>query len=440
MNIQKLIDERPMTGAQLVIVVTCFILNMLDGMDVVVASYVAPRIIEEWGVSSQAFGMVFSAALFGMAAGAMFISPYTDVIGRRHMVLFSIVVVSTGMFATAFANSIPQLIVLRLYTGLGIGSMLASLTSLVSEYSSNRRRNLVIGFVLGGYPIGATMTGVMAAWLIPEYGWRSMFIAGGLISTLLLPLVFLILPESLEFLLKKQPRNALAKANIILGKMKLDLLQELPVDTVSASHPGSGSSAMYRNFLSLLSPEMRGATLKLWTSFFMAFFTLYFLISWIPKIAEDTGLTAAQGAYSGAIFNFGSFFGIIFLGHISQRFGLRRMILIFMLMSAVLMVIFGSFEFTVFMFMLTLFVMGFFVQGGFVGLYSVSARLYPMEVRTTGIGWGIGLGRFGAIISPALGGLAIGLSLPILVIFTLFALPFVISGIAQYLIRNGNIS
>ena len=428
-----------MTGSQILIVITCFVLNMLDGMDVLVASYVAPRIIDEWAVSSQTFGVVFSAALIGMAAGAMFISPYTDLIGRRYMVICSVIIVSIGMFLTSFANTIPQLIILRLFTGLGIGSMLASLTSLVSEYSSNKRRNLCIGFVLGGYPIGATLTGLLAAWLIPEFGWRSMFIAGGLISTLLLPVVILSLPESLEFLLKKQPANALIRANKILAKMNFDLLDKLPHVDVE-SDKSIRKDSIFKNILSLFTPQLRVSTLKLWLSFFMSFFTLYFLVSWIPKIAEDTGLSVVQGAFSGAIFNFGSFFGIVFLGHISYLFGLRRVILIFMLIASVLMIFFGLFDFTIVMFMVILFILGFFVQGGFVGLYSVSARLYPMEIRTTGIGWGIGLGRFGAIISPTLGGMALGLELSVVVIFTLFAIPYVISGVAQYLIRSENIN
>jgi MFS family permease len=163
-------------------------------------------------------------------------------------------------------------------------------------------------------------------------------------------------------------------------------------------------------------------------------------MSWIPKIAEDTGLSMEQGAYSGAIFNFGSFFGIVTLGHISNLFGLRQVIFIFMILSSVLMVIFGIADLSVVMFMVILFVLGFFVQGGFVGLYSVSARLYPMRIRTTGVGWGIGLGRFGAIISPALGGIAIGYQLPVVLIFSLFAVPFVISAFAQLLISSDRIN
>ena len=430
MNVQTMIESRPMSRAQLLIIFLCFVLNMIDGMDVVVASYVAPRIIEDWSVSSQAFGMVFSAALVGMATGAMFVSPYTDVIGRRNMVLICVITVSAGMFLTAYASSVGQLAALRLFTGLGIGSMLASLTSLSYEYASAKRRNLVVSFVLGGYPIGATLTGLMAAWLIPEFGWRSMFYAGSAVSLLLLPVVYLFLPESLEFLLTKQPAGALARANDILQKLKLNLLDSLPVMT--ARQNGA-------NVRSLLAKEYAFATLKLWVAFFMAFFTLYFLLSWIPKISEVTGLTPAQGSYAGAIFNLGSFFGIVFLGHFSSRLGLKKTIFIFMILSAVFMVIFGSFRFSLPIFMCVLFVLGFFVQGGFIGLYAVAARLYPVAIRTTGIGWGIGLGRFGAIIAPALGGLAIGIELPVGLIFVLFALPVIIAGFAEFGIKNSNV-
>ncbi len=438
MQIQKIIDERAMTPAQVLVVMLCFVLNMIDGMDVVVASYVAPRIIEEWSVSSQTFGLVFSSALVGMASGAMFISPYTDVIGRRNMVLFCIVIVSVGMLLTAWVNSVPQLALLRFFTGLGIGSMLASLTSLVYEYSPARRRNFAVSFVLSGYPVGATLTGLMAAWIIPEYGWRSMFYAGATVSLVMLPVALVFMPESLEFLLHKQPARALERANAILSKLRIDRLTALPARSVSGQ-PASGGDSLAGNIKSLITKDRFAFTMRLWIAFFMAFFTLYFLLSWIPKISEGTGLTPAQGSYAGAVFNLGSFFGIVCLGYISTWFGLKRMIFIFLILSAVLMVVFGVFRFGLVMYMTVLFVLGFFVQGGFVGLYSVAARLYPVEIRTTGVGWGIGLGRFGAILAPTLGGIAIGMQLPVALVFIVFALPFIIAAFAETGIKSTNI-
>lgn len=436
MNIQQTLNDRPMTPAQVLIVLLCFALNMIDGMDVVVASYVAPRIIDEWSVTSQTFGLVLSSALVGMATGAMFISPYTDVLGRRTMVLACLVVISTGMLLTARVQTIEQLAALRLFTGLGIGTMLASLTSLVYEYAPAVRRNFAVSFVLGGYPVGAMLTGVMAASLIPEYGWRSMFYAGSVISLFMIPVIYTLLPESLEFLLYKQPANALQRINVILKRLNMDPIQALPQQVVQVKEQ---KASIYSNVRSLMTDGRLSSTLKLWTAFFMAFFSLYFLLSWIPKIAEGTGLTPVQGSYAGAIFNLGSFFGTACLGYISNRFGLKRMILLFMLLSAALMVVFGAFRFSLPIFMTVLFVLGFFVQGGFVGLYSVAARLYAVEIRTTGVGWGIGVGRFGAILAPALGGVAIHLQMPVVWIFILFAIPFLICGYAESTIDNRNV-
>jgi len=143
-RIRTLIDESPLTGVQITVVAVCFFLNMLDGMDVLAISFAAPAIAEEWAITRQSLGVVFSAALIGMTAGALFLSPYTDVIGRRRMILISLVLISVGMLATSLANSIATLIVLRFFAGLGIGSMLASMTSMVSEYSPDRWRNVFI--------------------------------------------------------------------------------------------------------------------------------------------------------------------------------------------------------------------------------------------------------------------------------------------------------
>ena len=438
MNVQTIIHQRPMTSAQVLVVLLCFVLNMIDGMDVVVASYVAPRIIQEWSVTPQTFGLVLSAALVGMATGAMVISPYTDVIGRRNMVLLCMTIVSVGMLLTAQVNSINQLAFLRLFTGLGIGSMLASSAALTYEYASAKRRNLAVSFVLGGYPVGATLTGLLAAWLIPEHGWRAMFYTGSAVSLLLLPVIYFLLPESLEFLLSKQPSKALERINHILQKLKLETLDVLP-DRIGNTRPASVLESFSNNIRLLFSPAQINSTLKLWVAFFMAFFTLYFLLSWIPKIAESMGLTPAQGSYAGAVFNIGSFVGTVILGYLSAWLGLKRVIYLFMLWAAVLMVIFGTFRFPLTVFMCILFVLGFFAQGGFVGLYAVAARLYPVEFRTTGIGWGIGIGRIGAILAPALGGQAIGFKLPVILIFILFAVPCLIAGYAVKTITDDNL-
>ena len=430
MNYESLkhqIETRPLAGIQYQVIVVCMALNMLDGMDVLAISYAAPLVMDEWQLAADRFGIVFSSALAGMALGAMLISPRADTIGRRRMAMVSTSLIATGMMLTALAQNLEQLAALRLLTGLGIGSMLASLTSLASEYSSAARRNLVVGLVLSGYPIGATLAGFVAAPLLPEYGWRPLFVIAGTISLLMLPVIWLVLPESLAFLAKRQPARALPDMNRILERFGLSRLQQLPT---------LHTDELVKSRMANLYRDDRGPwTAWLWTSFFMSFLSLYFLLSWVPKLVVNAGLGLDNAIYAGALFNLGAFFGIVLLGHYSNRFGLRRLIVVFFLTTVLLMLLFGWVEVTVPVMLMETLMLGFFMQGGFVGLYAVAAQIYPMELRTTGVGWAIGAGRTGAIIGPYLGGLTIAMGWSITANFTLFALPCLLAAFAAWRIR-----
>jgi MFS transporter, AAHS family, 4-hydroxybenzoate transporter len=421
-EIREIIDNGPITRLQYTVVLLCFTLNMLDGFDVLAISFTAPSISNEWSIAPATLGVVFSAGLLGMTAGAIFIAPYTDVVGRRLMVLIALVVISVAMTLTGLVNSLWQLIVLRGLAGLGIGSMLASLTSMSAEYSPLRRRNLIITFVSTGYPVGATIGGLVAAWMIPEFGWRSVFYAGGALTAAMIPAVVLFMPESLHFLLEKQPAKALQKINSVLARLKQPTLQSL----VNISK-GSSASPSVR---ALFTPERRQSTLLLWLAFFMCFMTLYFLLSWIPKIVVDAGLSLDKGIFTGVTFNIGAFIGVVLLGYLADKKGLRPLIFWFCIIGALLMLAFGFSPAIVGLLLVLSFLLGFFVDGGFAGLYPVAARIYPTEIRTTGVGWAIGAGRTGAIVGPFLGGILIGLDWSISAYFVVFALPLVIAAYA----------
>jgi AAHS family 4-hydroxybenzoate transporter-like MFS transporter len=258
--IRELIDESPLTGLQITVLAVCFFLNMLDGMDVLAISFAAPAIAEEWAITPQSLGVVFSAALIGMTAGALFLSPYTDVIGRRKMILISLVMISLGMLATSLANSVGTLIALRFIAGLGIGSMLASMTSMVSEYAPDRWRNVFILVLHASYAIGAIIIGFVAAKMLPVSGWRPLFIVAGCASAIGLPLVLFLLPESLDFLAKKQPSGALEKINKVLTRMGHKVLDAMP------ALPDSGAAV---GLASIVAEQYRARTISLWLSFFM---------------------------------------------------------------------------------------------------------------------------------------------------------------------------
>ncbi|WP_317930556.1 MFS transporter [Halioxenophilus sp. WMMB6] len=421
MSVRTLIDASPMSRLQLRVMALCFLLNMLDGMDVLAISFAAPAIAEQWSISPQALGIVFSAALVGMTIGALVISPMTDKVGRRRMILASLCMVAVAMVATSAAQSVWQLALLRLLAGLGIGSMLASLTALVAEYSPDAKRNQAILVLHAAYPVGAIIAGFVAAWIVPHWGWRPLFVLAGLVSAVVIPLVFWGLPESLDFLAHRQPANALVTINRILQKMAHAPLPELPAPVAE-----EGASV---GVAALLAPNIRAATLLLWLAFMMSFATLYFLFSWVVKLAVEAGLDVSKAMLAGISLNLGAFFGSISLGLLSARFGLARTISLFFFCAAAMSVAYGNLQVSVLVILVLIFLLMYFVQGGFTGLYAVAARLYPTEIRTTGVGWAIGAGRLGAIAGPAVAGFILGAGVPIGWTFILFSLPLVVAGL-----------
>lgn len=427
---KSLIDQRPISRLQYATIVICFLMNMLDGMDVMVISYAAPAIAKSWSVSPGAFGIVFSAGLVGMTFGALFMAPYADLIGRKSMILLSAAIMGISIYLTSLSESILSLIVFRFISGVGIGSMLASTAALASEYTPNKTRDFWVSFVVSGYPVGAVLSGLVAAKVIPASGWQTMFQIAGVATFLALPLIQFFLTESLDFYLKSQPHQALEKANNILAKMSHSLVDTLPIK------PTKRTGIPIK---SLLEDEYKLPTIQLWIALFLAFATLYFLTSWIPKLATNAGLPIELAIYAGTVFNVGAFFGITTQGYFSSLFGLKRTIGIFLIMTGVVMAAFQLFMGSATL-LLVFAVLGFGIQGGFVGLYAVAARMYPTEFRTTGVGWSIGIGRLGGIIGPAVGGVLIGMGLSMVTNFLIYAVPTIFAGIMTMYISSKKIS
>jgi MFS transporter, AAHS family, 4-hydroxybenzoate transporter len=429
-NLTTIFDNNKISSLQFTTIFICFLMNMLDGMDVMVVSYAAPAIAKEWAISPQALGGVFSAGLFGMTIGTLFIAPFADIVGRRIIILISALVMGVMVFLTFLAHSVEELLIFRFISGLGIGSMLASTATLASEYAPQKTKDFWVSFAMSGYSIGAVVSGLVAASVIPDYGWRTMFQIAGVATLITLPLIFFFLSESLDFLFKKRPQNALQKINAILHKMNRETYTNWP--------PLSIETVEKVSVASLLTPERKASTIRLWIALFMAFAALYFLTTWIPKLASSAGLSMELAIYAGTVFNLGAFMGIMTQGYLSSQFGLKRTIFGFLLVTAILMALFGFFTGSVLV--LVLFgLIGFGVQGGFVGLYSVAARLYPTEIRGTGVGLAMSAGRIGGIVGPLVGGFLIGAGLTMTTSFMIFAIPTVIAGVATLLISSPEI-
>lgn len=416
------LKQEPMRPFQILAVTICIVINMLDGFDVLVVSFTAPIISEEWGLEPQAIGILLSSGLFGMAAGSLFLAPLADYIGRRDLILWCLSIISIGMLASAFTNSVLQLSIMRIFTGLGIGGMLASITTMTAEYSSDRREGFNISLVQSGYPIGATIGGTIAAFLIISLGWRSVFIFGAICSAVMIPVVYRFLPESVEYLLDKKPKSALAQVNLILIKLGKPLLQKLP-DTSQSEH---GRTSVF----ALTNSNLRIRTLLIWSGFFMVMLSFYFVLSWTPTLLSEAGLRVEQGISGAVLMNIGGVLGGTSLGFLTTKYPAHYLTVYYMLACAIFMTIFGWIEASLGLMLFIGFVIGFFVFGSMIGLYSLAPALYPVRIRNTGMGWAIGIGRLGAILGPSAAGYLLSRGWSGADCFIAFSVPLLIAMLA----------
>jgi len=427
-DINEFIDNGSITSQQILVVSLCFIFNMLDGFDITAMAVVASPVSVDLALTPDLLGWIFSFALAGMMVGAMALAPIADIIGRRALIILSLMIVGISVIMTSKVESLTLFMLLRFISGMGAGALLASQASLAAEYSPDKYRALSVAIVTAGYPTGAMMTSVVAGYILPEYGWRMMFLFGGVVTVSMVIVAWLMIPESLKYLIEKKPNNALEKINKILLKLNAPSINELP----PSNHDREVTVSMIGNMRMLLSPKFRRLSLMLWTSFFCAFGTLYFLMSWIPKLMENAGYDMAVGRDAFLLFNLGGVIGIYLLGILSVKWKLTNLILNLSLVSAVSMIIFALVPNQLNILFILILLIGILQQSAFTGLYGVAAKAYPTEIRSTGVGWAIGLGRSGAVVGPAVAGYLILAGYDMSANFIFFAFPMIVCGLIAY--------
>jgi MFS transporter, AAHS family, 4-hydroxybenzoate transporter len=383
------------TPKSAMIVALCFVLNMVDGMDVLIVSYIAPALQKDWDVSPAELSIVFSMGLAGMALGGLGLAPLADRVGRKRMILVAISLMSVAMYASSHATSIVQLSAIRFVVGTGIGTVLACIAAIAARVAPAKHRNFAVGVLQAGYPIGAMLTGFAAAWALPLYGWQTMLVATAAISAIFVPIVALVLPHTATAA-PEGPAPRLA-------------------DTISA--------------------DRRLPSYLLWTATICGFMALYFIASWITKLAIEAGLPETNAIIASAIYNFGAFAGTVAGSIAATRMDVRKLCGALLLMAAVVFLVFGGVAMPLTGVLIAAFLMGITLQGGFNMLYPIAALVYPDKVRATGIGWAFGIGRIGAFTGPILGGWALSQDWPLVAVFGIFVGPLVIAAVAASRIR-----
>jgi AAHS family 4-hydroxybenzoate transporter-like MFS transporter len=357
--------------------------------------------------------------------GALFIAPLADRIGRRPLIIASTLVFGLFTLATAFVdNDLNHMLILRFLTGLGLGGCMPNAIALTSEYAPNRQRALLVMIMFNGFTLGSLSGGLISAQLVPEFGWRSVFIVGGLVPLVLAPLFYFLAPESLRFLVK----NKAPGAKIARIVHRLDKSVNAGPDTtylIAEEH------AKKMSVKELLTDGRARRTLFLWVIFFMSLLDVYMLVSWLPTLMDAVGAPARIAIYIGVILQFGGFVGAFPLGYLLDRYGARAVMLPSYLLGAAAIAGIGFFATqSLPLTMLVVFLAGFGVIGGQTAANAVAAESYPTEIRSTGVGWALGIGRIGSIVGPLVASYLLVLQVTPRDIFYLSAVPAVIAALA----------
>ena len=392
------LDAQRIGGFQLRVFLLCAAVLFVDGFDVQGITYVAPAISQDWKLARGALGPTFSAGLFGVMLGAILLAPLADRIGRRRVIVWSCIAFGIGTLATVWVGSLTELFVVRLLTGVGLGGALPNAIGLASEYAPKARRATVVTFVGSGISLGAIGSGIAAAQLIAPYGWRAVFVVGGVLPLALAAALWRGLPESLRFAALLPDRQA--EARRLLAK----LTRSTPGDDVRVV---SGDPEGGRTTVADLFTEQRGTTtVLLWIAFFMSLLNVYFAINWLPTSLTSSGFDVTQAAVMTTFYHVGGVAGTYLLGLLMDKLGAHRMQIVAMLVAIGGLYVFATVAgMTQWATTVVLMLVGFGVVGGQVGVNALASMTYPVPMRSTGLGWALGVGRVGSIIGPAIGGL-----------------------------------
>lgn len=420
-HVHEQIASRPLRPLQILVITLGVLINMVDGFDLLAASLISPIITREWQLSPEMLGMLLAAGPLGTATGALLLSPIADLFGRRNAIMVNLAFMSVGMLVSATADSVWELTVLRFLTGMGVGAMASCVGTLVFEYCSHKTRNLGLGLVTIGYNVGVVIGGVVSLWIIGAFGWRSIFVFGGVMSALLIPLVYYMLPESIDFMVAKPGRNALAKLNRVMAKLDLPAFAQLPAPTpkVAKSSP-----------LDLLRHPILPRLAMMQLAYFLYMLSSYFFLNWNNQLTTDAGFSDTGGLSISILTNVGGIVGGIVVGLITFRLPFRPVATSTLVAMGASIMAFGfaaaSFGFTVVSSMVT----GFCIFGAAVVLYATGAATFPARVRATGMGLSMTAGRLGSFVGPLSAGFLLGADFGRVLTCLILAIPVMLSAIA----------
>jgi MFS transporter, AAHS family, 4-hydroxybenzoate transporter len=399
-NVTRLIDEGPLTRFQIGTIISCALVNLFDGIDTQSIGVAAPFIADGLGIKLANFGPIFASALVGATVGAASFGPLADRFGRKTLLLVAAVFIGLFTLLTALANSVPMLVACRVLAGVGLGGATPCVIALTSEYAPAQLRAALVTLMWSSFPFGGMIGGLLNTYLIANFGWRAIFYIGGGMPLLIAIAVFFYMPESIKFLLAR--RNDAGAVRRVVARFRTVAVNDAS-NFVVEEHRLPGATIRH-----LFTEGRALGTLLLWVPFFMGFGVLTVVTLWTPSLLRLNGIPAAATAFVVAFNGLGAFIGQSTAGRLMERFGILAVLFPAFLLGSAATVGLGYGATSVAAAAACIGLVGLFLGLGTAGAIALSAMIYPTPIRSTGVGWGMAMGRFGQIIGPLIAGSLLG--------------------------------
>lgn len=424
LDVQAFINAQPLSRYQWRVVILCFLIVFLDGLDTAAMGFIAPALSAEWGIDRASLGPVMSAALIGMVFGALGSGPLADRFGRKVVLVVAVFLFGLFSLLSAYSSNIDQLLILRLLTGLGLGAAMPNATTLLSEYTPERLKSLLVTSMFCGFNLGMACGGFVSAKLIPAMGWHSLLMLGGILPLILTVVLMIWLPESARFLVVR---------NLGVDRIRKVLapISRQEVNTAKDFSVPEQKTVRSRNVLKVIFSGTHSAgTLLLWLTYFMGLVIVYLLTSWLPTLMRDSGASMEQSAFIGALFQFGGVLSAVGVGWAMDKYNPHKVIGCAYFLAGVFAWLVGQSLGNVAVLATLVLLAGMCINGAQSAMPSLAARFYPTQGRATGVSWMLGIGRFGAILGAWAGATLLGLGWNFEQVLTALVVPAALAAIA----------